>query len=176
MRLTFWWAASVLSWSGVAWAQVDPCAAGQGNICVGFSNGAQGVPLSPQAMAVLVGLVLLFAYVKLRKNAGGLFSVGLSVCLVAWMALQTGGVGWANGYDRAYTRNGSPAVSPVNNGPLVLVNDLPLNVTITSITVNGVPYSPSGPTDPSYADCFVGKVLVPTTGGVTGMCVVSVDS
>ena len=68
------------------------------------------------------------------------------------------------------------AIQATQDVPNVLVNDLPLNVTITSITVNGVPYSPSGPTDPSYADCFVGKVLVPTTGGVTGMCVVSVDS
>lgn len=175
MRFTFWRPALVLLWSSAALAQVNPCAPGQGNICVGFSNGAQGVPLSPQAMALLVALVLVFAYVKLRKNAGGLFNVALSLAMVGWMALQTSGAGWANGFDRVYTRNGSPAVSPVNNGPLVLVNDLPLNVTITSITVNGAPYVPANTPNPPYEECFVGKVLAPTSGDPTGMCLVRVD-
>lgn len=159
-----------------AWAQVDPCATGQGNVCVGYSSVTAAVPLSPEAMGLLALLLGGVAFFKLRRRAAGLWGVALSLAVGAGLYLQSGGAGWANGYDRVYTNTGSPLVSPVNNGPLVVVNNLPVNVTITSITINGVAYMPDNSPWPPYEECVVGKVLTPTTGDPTGMCLVKVDS
>ena len=123
---------------------------------------------------VLMSLMLAaLALFKLRKKTSGLFSLFLSASLGLLMVYQTTSESYANGFQRVYFNSGSPAVQLDNVGPIVFVNDTSANQTITAITINGVVDNPSSPSVYSgYEDCFLGKTLVPTTGGVTGMCVV----
>ncbi len=160
-------------WTGAAWAQVDPCAQGQNNVCVSFST-AQGVPLSPQAMVLLAAILGVLAYVKLRKNASGLWGLGLSLAFGAWLTLQPGGAGWANGFHRENFSTGNPVVSSANISPLVVVNNLARNATITAITIDGYPFNPAPGTYGGYERCHVGKVLVPWVVGSDpiGTCVI----
>ena len=110
------------------------------------------------------------AFFKLRKNPSGFFGLFLSAALVGLVVFQTMGVGFANGFPRAHFSAGNPVVIP-GFGDNVVVNDLPNNATITSISVNGVAYSFTGQ-ELGYEECSIGKVLTPTTGGTTGMCIV----
>ncbi len=90
------------------------------------------------------------------------------------MVYQTTSDSYANGFSRVYfLTTGSPAVVSETVAPVVFVNNTANSTTITAITLNGVNFNPTNPTTYSgYEECFLGKVLVPTTGGVTGMCVI----
>ena len=70
------------------------------------------------------------------------------------------------GYGEPDHRDSAP-VAPKS----VVVNDLSNNATITSILIDGMTYQVTGQ-QLGYEECSVGKVLVPTTGGTSGMCVV----
>jgi len=164
--------ATVSLFASSAWAQVNPCAVGQNNICVSFAN-SQSVPLTFEAVVLMSLMLATFALFKLRKRSSGLFSLFLSAALGALMVYQTTSDSYANGYVRVYFTNGSPAIFRNDAGPIVFVNDTTYNNTITAMTFNGNTYNPVNPAPiGGYEACFVGKVLVPTTGGVTGMCVV----
>ncbi len=155
-----------------AWGQVNPCAAGQNNICVSFAN-SQSVPLTFEAVVLMSLMLATFALFKLRKRSSGLFGLFLSAALGVLMVYQTTSDSYANGFVRVYFSSGTPAVYRDDVGSVVFVNDTASSTTITAITINGVSYNPSNPTTYSgYEECFLGKVLVPTTGGVTGMCVI----
>lgn len=154
-----------------AWAQVNPCASGQGNICVSYTTGTQSVPLTPAAMGILLVSLGVLAFFKLRKSPSGFFGLFLSAALVGLVAYQTMGVSLANGYTRVYMSAGNPVVTASNGGNRVVVNDLSNNATITSILIDGMTYQVTGQ-QLGYEECSVGKVLVPTTGGTSGMCVV----
>lgn len=70
-----------------AWAQGNPCAAGQNNICVSFAN-SQSVPLTFEAVVLMSLMLATFALFKLRKRSSGLFGLFLSAALGVLMVYQ----------------------------------------------------------------------------------------
>lgn len=155
-----------------AWAQGDPCAAGQNNLCVSYSTVTQAVPLSPQLLGLLVLMLGVVAFFKLRHKAGGPLGLVLSLAAGGWLATQSDG-SWANGFSRTNLSAGNPVVVSAVNRPQVFVNDLPVNATLTAVTYNGVSVSQTGTLD-LYPRCFVGMVLLPATGtDPVGLCVVA---
>lgn len=168
-------AGAVMGWVPAVFAQVDPCGVGQNSLCVSYATTPQAVPLSPQFMVLLVVLLGAVALYKLRHKAGAPLGLALALTIGGWLSMQPSG-SWANGYPRKNLSESNPVVFASPAGARVVVNNLTVNATITAVTYNGAPVGATG-TYGGYERCFVGKVLVPSTGsGTVGMCVVELVS